>query len=94
MDKLFILGQHRVIAHHDILAVWLCLFQHDQECLSMGRDPPVPAMLLMPMKLLLYQLQFSTSVKIQVSTYILFRPRVNIIHFYLKTQNISGPSSS
>ena len=66
MDKLFILGQQRVIAHHDILAVWLCLFQDYEECLSMVRDPLVPAMILMPMKLLLYQLQFSTSIKIRV----------------------------
>ena len=66
MDKLFILGQLRVIARHDILALWLCLFQHYEECLSLVRDPLVPAMILMPMKLLLYQLQFSTSIKIRV----------------------------
>ena len=44
MDKLFILGQQRVIAHRDILAVWLCLFQHYEECLSMDRGltPPSP----------------------------------------------------
>ena len=56
MDKLFILGQLRVIARHDIWALWLCLFQHYEECLSLVRDPLVPAMILMPMKLLLYQL--------------------------------------
>ena len=56
MDKLFRLGQRRVIAHRDTLALWLCLFQDYEECLSMVRDPLVPAMILMPMKLLLYQL--------------------------------------
>ena len=96
MDKLFILGQHRVIAHHDILAVWLCLFQHYEECLSMDRGltPPSPCYDLNAYEIITLSITILYIHQNTRITDILFRPSINIINLVSSTQNISGFLSS
>ena len=88
MDKLFILGQHGVIAHRDILAVWLCLFQHYEECLSMDRGltPPSPCYDLNAYEIITLSITILYIHQNPRITYILFRPRINIINLLSSSQ--------